>query len=430
MNSRIWINTLFISVLAAVTLIIFYQIIGHAFLYRVDDSWMVINKMTESGFTQPNIQHIFTTVYYGQYSPINQLYYVLLFQIGRYDASWFHGGSLLFHILNVIIVYRLIFLLLARSTNSHKAAFIAFFTALIFAVHPAQVESVAWISASKIVLGGFFYLTALLLYVQYTNPETKGRITYLILSCLCTILAMGCKEQFVTLPGVLLLIDWLVLKRKMTNWKIYIDKIPYVVIALGMTWITLQINNRSLSDTVNYSWVNRLVLGCYSLVYYIRTSILPWDLTYFHGQLFKSEESPSIWLWLYVLVIPILAGIIYKLRKKPIALFCIFFFVYHLLLVLHIIPLPRMITIADRYIYLSLIGSGILISLGGVKLYEHIKANWKKALLFFILFIYLSGLSFCTYRYTQTWRNTEAFKQNRLNFDLLLQHKSEQGKPE
>lgn len=156
MNSRIWINTLFISVLAAATLIIFYQIIGHAFLYRVDDSWMVINKMTESGFTRPNIQHIFTTVYYGQYSPINQLYYVLLFQIGRYDASWFHGGSLLFHVLNVIIVYRLIFLLLARSTDSHKAAFIAFFTALIFAVHPAQVESVAWISASKIVLGGFF----------------------------------------------------------------------------------------------------------------------------------------------------------------------------------------------------------------------------------------------------------------------------------
>ena len=161
------------SVIAVVAVLIYYSIFSHEFQLYWDDQWQVINSMTNDGISLKNLQTIFHSISNGQYSPINQLYYTLIHLCFGYSSLAFHIGNLLFHIFNACLVYLLAYSFIRNHFDSKKALGISFFTALLFAIHPVQVETVCWISASKIVLSTFFYLSALICYIQYTTDPTR-----------------------------------------------------------------------------------------------------------------------------------------------------------------------------------------------------------------------------------------------------------------
>ena len=392
------------SIITVITTIVYYSIFSHDFQLQWDDQWQLINTMTSNGITLDNLQTITTTIYNGQYSPANQLYYTLLYLCFGYNSSAFHIGNLLFHILNAFLIYTLSYTLLKETFSRKKTLFISFLSALLFAVHPVQVETVCWISASKIVLSTFFYLLALIAYTQYIR---SSQWKYLVCSVCSGIIAMGCKEQSVTLISCILLFDWILFKRNMLSLNVYLEKIYFLIPTIAFFIVTLISNQNSGEETIGYTVIERFLFFCYSLFKYILISAIPFKLSYLYPFPFQVGEDITLSLWVYPFIILFIGYVIFLNRKNRLIIFCTLFFLLHLLPVLHIIPLPRYVITADRYLYLPYITYAIGISALSYHLYE----QYGKRILGVVL-LYLSFLCFYTANYAPIWKNSDTLKEH------------------
>lgn len=140
-----------------ITLLVYYPTLKNGFLTGWDDQWMVFSHYTERGWTVDNLWHIFTDFYGGQYAPLAFLSYLVLYAGFGYDPFYFHMFSLLLHIGCVCLVWKLISSLLRvhGGVSEKQILYVNFITTLLFAVHPINVEAVAWISALKVLLYAF-----------------------------------------------------------------------------------------------------------------------------------------------------------------------------------------------------------------------------------------------------------------------------------
>ena len=111
-----------IVILVTVVALSYGHIGSFDFLYLWDDQWQVINDRTSGGITGSNLKTIFATSEYGQYSPINQLYYTAIYLFGGYNPRWFHWGSVLLHTLNTVLVYYMGYRLLCSLVYSRKVS--------------------------------------------------------------------------------------------------------------------------------------------------------------------------------------------------------------------------------------------------------------------------------------------------------------------
>ena len=187
---------------------VYFPVLGHDFLYYWDDQWQVMNQYTEGGWNMRNLWAIFTEFLGGQYSPINELLYLVIYSFSGYNPFGFHLLSLLLHAANALLIYVCMNRLLEinRKFETEHRQLTAFFTALIFALHPLNVESVAWISASKIVVYSFFYLLATLAFLSYLK---ESKLKYYFLTLLLFTCSFLGKEQASIFPLWALLIYWL-----------------------------------------------------------------------------------------------------------------------------------------------------------------------------------------------------------------------------
>ena len=392
------------SVIAVVAVLIYYSIFSHEFQLYWDDQWQVINSMTNDGISLKNLQTIFHSISNGQYSPINQLYYTLIHLCFGYSSLAFHIGNLLFHIFNACLVYLLAYSFIRNHFDSKKALGISFFTALLFAIHPVQVETVCWISASKIVLSTFFYLSALICYIQYMR---NSKWQYLLASVVSSILAMGCKEQSVIIVPCLLLFDWMLFKRNMRSLKVYIEKVYYLIPAIAIFIVTLVANKNTGEEIIGYTIVDRFIFLCYSVFKYLLISAIPFKLSYLYPFPFQVGEKIPMALWIYPFVILFIGYVIYLNRRKPLLVFCTLFFILHLLPVLHVIPLPRYVVVADRYLYIPYIAFAIGLSILSYHLYER-QRKW----ILYAGFLYCSYLCVYTAGYAPAWKNSDTMKEH------------------
>lgn len=219
-----------IVILVTVVVLGYGHIGSFDFLYLWDDQWQVINDRTSGGITGSNLKTIFATSEYGQYSPINQLYYTAIYLFGGYNPRWFHWGSVVLHILNTVLVYYMGYRLLCSLAYSRKVGlYCALIASLLVAIHPVNVEAVCWVSASKVLLGCFFYYLSILAYCRYV---CTGRKSFFVIGIAFAFLSAGSKEQVVTLAVCLLLIDRYVFGRSLSSWSIYAEKLYYVLPAV------------------------------------------------------------------------------------------------------------------------------------------------------------------------------------------------------
>ena len=151
-------------------------VFSNGFLDSWDDQWMVMNVFTESGFRMENLIAVFTQSYKGQYSPLVELNYMVLYGLFGYDPFWFHLMSIVWHCGCATLLFFLIFRLLEMSgqSGSRRSLWVAALTTFLFAIHPVNVESIAWISAVKVPMYVFFYLSTLLLYLRYVRSQKLG----------------------------------------------------------------------------------------------------------------------------------------------------------------------------------------------------------------------------------------------------------------
>lgn len=397
---------IFLWVIILTVILVFHPILKNKFLYYWDDQWVVINHYTQGGFNFSNLWSIFTEFYHGQYAPLNELNYLIIYSIFGYDPFWFHFFSLLWHISNAVLVYYFLksLLKLSGQTREIYLEVIPFLTALLFSIHPLTVESTAWISASKVLIYSFFYLLALMFYIQYLK---NGKSRFFILTFIFFCLSFGGKEQAVTLPFCLLLIDWFS-KRNLKNIDLWIEKLPFFATAILFGLITI-LSQEGGGNAPQYPLFQRFLLSFYTVFEYLIKCIFPFNLSYLYPFPMQVGEAIPVRFMIYPVVVAFLGYVIYVYRKNRILIFSILFFIIHLLVALHIISISRFSIVADRYAYLSLIGVMFFIVYHFVLIIQK-----KKRVVILILsslfLVYMLYLGTYTHKYSKKWYDTDSLK--------------------
>lgn len=399
-------NRLFLLVL--VNLFIYFQIIGNQLQTLWDDQWMIINPYTSGGFTWENIRAIFTETYEGQYSPVNQLIYTFIYSIGGYNPAGFHLYSLLLHIANTCLVYVVLrkAIVNGRRAKSYHAEPVAFFTALLFAVHPMNVESVAWASASKVLLFSFFSLLCFNVYLNYIR---NGKWQTYLLAFVLFAFSCASKEQAVVLPACLFLFD-LLLRRNLMKKEVWIEKLPFLFFAILVGLFTLSLQSASLiNERAGYPFGQRMVLACYSIIEYVIKLIIPANLLYIYPFPMQPGEELPLKFYMYpVLATGLFTGaIIY--RKKWTVSFGALFFLINIALALHIVPMSRYAMVADRYVYLPAVGI-FLIAVWHVFAYYLRLTKQKRRWMYICAVGYILFLGIYAHQRTKVWYDSDTLK--------------------
>jgi hypothetical protein len=315
----------------------------------------------------------------------------------------------------VILVRRLLLkmLMLSGSFNKKECSCLSFFTALLFAIYPLNAESVSWISASKVLLFTLFYLLSLLTYIQYVR---RKNLKYYICSLCFFLLSFGAKEQAITLSLSVILLDY-VFNRNLKDKKVWIEKVPFVLLSILFIFITLRMQGDVFSYTGNsYSFSERFVLMFYSFMEYITKCIFPVNIPFLFP--YQTEGAVPGYFWTYPVIAVILLTLFFiefKIKRHRYIYFLLLFFVVNL----YVISLPRFSVLADSYVYI--LSSAVFLSAG--ILFLHIIREYRKyrILLFAGLAAYIMTLGIYSHNQTKKWHNSDSLK-NTLQIDLIKKY--------
>jgi hypothetical protein len=402
------INLIVVVSLISCCLITYWQVFNNDFQYKWDDQWVVINPYTEEGLNQYNLWNVLTEFYHGQYAPVNEFFYILLYTFFGYDPFWFHAASLLIHISNVLLLYFLVLRIQLYRNNEQDGIWrIPFMTALLFAVHPFLVQAVAWMAASKIIVYSLFYLIALHFYVTYT---ATGKYRYYMLVILFFIISFGAKEQAVTLPLCLILFDHF-LQLNMHKRSIWLKKVPFFLLSLffGIVSILSQERTDNVDDQQVYPFYQRIVLASYTLIEYLTKCLLPFKLSYLYIFPNRPGEALQLRFWIYPVIVLVLGCYLFRFRKQlKYVLAGLVFFLIHIGIVLNLFSLKRFELVADRYVYLA--AAGIFFSLS--YLFNRLISEKEKfrKLYAIMIVLYFFGLGIYAYQRTLVWHDSDTLK--------------------
>ncbi|MGL6180110.1 MAG: hypothetical protein ACRC13_13040 [Tannerellaceae bacterium] len=398
--------TLILVLLVAIT---YERVLYFDFIVQWDDQWQVLTESTRSGLTSDNLHKLFLNSFHGQYFPINQLVYIVVYEFfGGYNAMAFHVMTVCFHLMNVLLVYFFISRLLHQSKRVEKylIIYISFIVAALFAVHPLNVESVAWISASKIVIYSFFYLCAMLWYIQYIKTHS---FVYYFLVLIMLILSFGAKEQAVTLPFTLLLIDWF-LHRNILSWEIICEKIPFFILSMLLGFITIYcaMDGGGVAN-VDYTFWERVIFAFYSVAEYLTKWIFPVNLLYIYPFPIQPGDSIPLWILMYPVFFIIASIVFFKYIKHWAFVFGLLFFFANIFITLHIIPMPRFVIVADRYMYIPAIGFAFIFAYFFVLFIN--RSMSRKLVGYGVFTLYLIILISYSNVRSSVWQNSETLKE-------------------
>jgi tetratricopeptide (TPR) repeat protein len=302
-------------------------------------------------------------------------------------------------------------------------------TGLLFGLHPLHVESVAWVSERKDVLYSFFFLLSILSYLKYTssfmqNPlhssekGKSGRIHYGLCLLFFT-LSLLSKPMAVTLPVVLILLDFYPLERLdfrsvfRSRYKVLIEKVPFLGLSLVSVIITVMANQvgGAIQSLVHYHLIERIFVIFKSLCFYLFKMIWPADLAPFYPYPNEISVFTLEYAGAFILVLGITAFCIYSWRKQKIWLAVWSYYFITLLPVLGIIQTGAQAA-ADRYTYLSSLGPFLLLGLAARRLMEKFFKK-EQASIFIkqssaiaLMTIMLITFSYLTIKQIAIWKNS------------------------
>jgi len=405
--------------LSAVTILAFFPTFINSFQLAWDDTWQVLENPLVHHSSLEVILYHFTHFWQGQYSPVNSVFYMLINLVFGMNATAFHTACLLIHLINSWLVFSISIRFISRFLpilETSKIRGYAFLAALLFAIHPLQVESVAWISASKIILYGLFTLSAIWSYFRYIQSKKP---IWLIVTALAYVFGFASKEQAIILPLNLLLIDFAWGRFTGIKWKqllstrVILEKIPFFLLALAFLYFTWANSPGTIQQEAGYPFYQRIVFAFYSLVEYVFRFLAPAKLYFFHPYPMTPGEALPLYYWGYLPLAGIIGYFVWDQYRNgnSIVLIGFLFFLVNLVLVLHIIPLPRPVITADRYTYLSVIGlAWVLVGLGQSWITSVKSKNLNAILLGGLVWIILLGVQ--TNIRTSEWKDSESTKSN------------------
>jgi predicted TPR repeat methyltransferase len=426
-------------VLIVATLAVYWQVNQFDFINLDDPVYVIENKNIQSGITSNGVQWAFRTTYAQFWHPLTWLSLMFDYQIHGLNAGGYHLTNLILHLMSTLML----FWLFNRMTGAiWRSAFVA----ALFALHPLHVESVAWIAERKDVLSAFFWMLTLCLYVSYTEKPVTNRYLLVLLCFACGLMS---KSMIVTLPLVIILLDYWPLCRlqqqkivtnmteKVPNstnsvrqktktkkgalkqnisppnyqklseakiagiiplWQIK-EKIPFFILTAVFSILTLYAQYKP--SFKGFSLSSRIANAPVSFVTYLEKTFWPHDLAIFYP---FSDQLP-VWqiLGATLLIIVISTAVIVTVKRMPYLFVGWLWYAITLLPVIGIVQVGKH-AMADRYTYLPLIGISIMLAWGIPSLIK-IEETQKKILLP-VGVVFLANLSFLTWQQCGYWKNS------------------------
>lgn len=399
--------------LALVTLLVFLRAVRCGFVDYDDGDYVTGNVQVQAGLTWTGVKWAFTTGHASNWHPLTWLSHMLDAQLFGAAPAGHHLTSVAFHAANAGLVFLVLFSLTGATWRSLAVAG-------LFALHPLRVESVAWVSERKDVLSFFFGMLALLAYARYARPrETQNskletavasRLGAYVLALACFALSLMSKPMFVTLPFLLLLLDFWPLDRfafhasRFTARRLLFEKLPFFALAAASSGVTFVVQRKggAVASVAGLPLAARIENTFVSYVRYVFKTVWPADLATLY-------PHPGHWpLWQVLGAAGLLAGIsvfvFLRRRGWPFAFVGWFWFAGTLVPVIGLVQVGIQ-SMADRYTYLPSVGLLVaLVWLGHEFATRFRVKSGALALVSTGLAVACAGL---TWRQTGFWRNTE-----------------------
>jgi tetratricopeptide (TPR) repeat protein len=368
--------------LFSLTLILFVQVLDFRFINYDDPFYISQNVHVRQGLTVDSVRWAMTSTEGANWFPVTRLSHLLDAQLFGMESGWHHFTNVLIHAVTAVFLFA--FLRLATGCRWPSA-----FVALIFAIHPLHVESVAWVSERKDVLCAFFWMLALWAYVRHAQKPSAARFGWVILAFA---LGLMSKPMIVTLPFLLLLLDFWPLRRRALA-----EKLPLFAMAAASAIVTFLVQRASgaVEPFAAVPLTLRLENAVVAYMTYAVKTLWPSGLAVFYP--YPSEIPAALW----ILAALVLGGISYAVLRvretRPYLAVGWFWFLLTLLPVIGIVQVGGQER-ADRYMYVPMIGLLIAAAWG--------LAQWKRPAM---LGAAAAGLGFTIAAWAQTgyWRDSE-----------------------
>jgi tetratricopeptide (TPR) repeat protein len=401
--------------LVVLTVFAFEKVRKCDFVYD-DRAYVLENEYVKAGLKRDSIIWVFTHSHVGNWHPLTGITHMLDCQLFGLNPAGHHLTSLLFHTANVLLLFWVL-----RSMTD--AVWPSAFTAALFAVHPLHVESVAWVSERKDVLSGFFWILTMAAYTRYTRDCNIGR--YLLVA-LTFCLSLMSKPMAVTLPFVLILLDYWPLKRPpktsqksemasgkagqneprftdMLASKRIVEKIPLFFLAAAVSAITCLVQKKAgaFFGLKSLPVGSRIANALVSYVKYIGKMVWPTKLAVLYPHPLTNLPTLQIMLSLLVLTVAT-AAVIFLAARHCYLLTGWFWYLGTLVPVIGLVQVGSQ-AMADRYMYLPSIGINIIIAWGLADL----STSWRnrRVILAASGAVIIVALIICTRLQVRYWRD-------------------------
>jgi protein O-mannosyl-transferase len=406
--------------LTAVSITAFWQLNHCDFINYDDPTYVTENIHIRNGVTTEAIRWVCTAGYAANWHPLTWMSHMLDVQLFGLNPRWHHLTNLLFHIANTLLLF---FVFHRMTKETWKSAFVA----ALFALHPLHVQSVAWVSERKDVLSTFFWMLTMGAYIHYVeHPRLKNYLAVLIFFAL----GLMAKPMLVTLPFVLLLLDYWPLQRVGLNFatppnsatapflfaalhgrttirlrvkKLLLEKLPLFAFAALSCIVTYVVQKKggSVASFEVFPLGIRIANAFVSYIVYIAKMVWPDNLAVFY-------PHPGLWpLWQVLGAVFFLAAasliVMRTANRFPYLTVGWLWFLGTIVPVMGIVQVGGQ-AMADRYTYIPLIGLFIMSAWGIPELLK--KWRYRKEALFASSALILACLFVVTWTQVGYWRNS------------------------
>jgi len=408
------------------TIFIYWQVGNFEFINLDDDIHLIKNTQLLGGFTIENIKWAFRYDNITYWHPVTWLSYILNIQLYGMKPGGHHMANVLIHIINAL----LLFAVFHKATG---APWKSTFVALMFAIHPINVESVAWVSEHKNVLSTLFWMLTMLAYVYYT--KRRSLFIYL-LALLFFMLGLMAKPMLITLPFVLILFDYWPLERFRFGWQDYnfnkkkfriiisgfrksslfylvLEKVPFFLLsAVSIFLSSLSLQNQGIDLSAGATPITlRISNALVSYFSYIIKMVWPQDLAVFYPYPDTVPAWKAYSAFLFLVCITIL--VIRTFKKMPYIGVGWLWYIGTLFPVIGLVQAGLWPAMADRWAYVPFIGLFVIVAWGVPEFaYKYgIKKKLLTAAVIMLVIIFIAA-SWIQVGY---WKNSSSLFKHALN---------------
>ena len=425
-------------VIAVVTFAVYTPALRNGFVW--DDIQYVWQNSFLHSINKEFFRFAFLGFHFSNWHPLAWISHAVDYSIWGLDPFGHHLTNIVLHSLNSFIVSLLVMRLLrvsseraknkgfperARALNNRYVLMAGAVTGLLFALHPLHVESVAWVAERKDLLCAFFFLLSIRAYTGYRSVLDGETTRTSLLHAFCDreyllvtglfVSALMSKPMAVSLPFVLLILDWYPFRRirSLRTFGIALfEKLPLFGLSLLSAIVTILAQKAGGAMSLVKPLSVRLLVAARGVVFYLWKMVLPLNLVPFYRYPEKVSFLSPEYLSLTVLLVGITLFCVFAARRRKIFLSAWGYYVVTLMPVLGVVQVG-MQSMADRYTYLPSIGPFLVCGIAAATIYEKWFSSWRglmsgKILVFFLaaIMIFLSCL---TVRQIGVWRNGVVF---------------------